>query len=597
MLSSFFLYIAALPVILPVWEKGPMPPEFLKYDNIGYKAESEKTQLQLEALKVKDPLFKMEVLRRLSLLETEESAKVMYDFLKTETEPTLRAATLSYLYYSPSIPENLTLVEGLMNNQTDEGIAAAKLYCRFKDANANKIIKLLKGTSTSNKVSLVQTLRENNKLSTKQWVKVFNEDKSQSFQAAVLSAISSLPADDSSQPLIKSSLQSGNTVQKTAAASSLLASESNAELFPAMSKDKHATVRRAAARCMGTVVKQSFEDLLILLTKDKDAEVRKEASASLKNYSSEKTVKALISVLGDPQLLTQKTALESLMFLSKKIEIMPLLESSLSSANFSSRRWAAHIAGQLNKKEHAGLIEKQLRTEKNFDARTEQLYALGQFKHKLDKAMITKLSKDHERVRASLMIYLAKINVEEFFPFMHDAAMNDPAGPVRWAALEGAGINGSPWFNKTLLDIMLDLDENDMRDAQDRACACWAAGKIRGLSEKMAEQMKLSMNRPTIPVPMGPKTYDHSSVLISIIFAYVDQSRSNDPEAERYGKYASAFVYRFIKDRRSVDFPRGYHNDYYAGQAEKYLLNQKVEPMPYPKRRLSYEYKETRENP
>lgn len=597
MLSSFFLYIAALPVILPVWEKGPMPPEFLKYDNIGYKAESEKTQLQLEALKVKDPLFKMEVLRRLSLLETEESAKVMYDFLKTETEPTLRAATLSYLYYSPSIPENLTLVEGLMNNQTDEGIAAAKLYCRFKDANANKIIKLLKGTSTSNKVSLVQTLRENNKLSTKQWVKVFNEDKSQSFQAAVLSAISSLPADDSSQPLIKSSLQSGNTVQKTAAASSLLASESNAELFPAMSKDKHATVRRAAARCMGTVVKQSFEDLLILLTKDKDAEVRKEASASLKNYSSEKTVKALISVLGDPQLLTQKTALESLMFLSKKIEIMPLLESSLSSANFSSRRWAAHIAGQLNKKEHAGLIEKQLRTEKNFDARTEQLYALGQFKHKLDKAMITKLSKDHERVRASLMIYLAKINIEEFFPFMHDAAMNDPAGPVRWAALEGAGINGSPWFNKTLLDIMLDLDENDMRDAQDRACACWAAGKIRGLSEKMAEQMKLSMNRPTIPVPMGPKTYDHSSVLISIIFAYVDQSRSNDPEAERYGKYASAFVYRFIKDRRSVDFPRGYHNDYYAGQAEKYLLNQKVEPMPYPKRRLSYEYKETRENP
>ena len=597
MLCSFFLYVAALPIILPVWEKGPMPPQFLKYDNVGFKADAEKTKLQIEALKVKDPLFKMAVLRRLSLLETEESAQVMYDFLKSEAEPTLRAATLSYLYFSPAIPEHLSLVEGLMNNQTEEGIAAAKLYCRFNEAKVNKITKLLKGTSTSNKVSLVQALKENNKLSPKQWLKVLNEDKSQSFQAAVLSAIASISVTDASFSLIKKNMETGSAVQKTALATSLKATEKTATLFPAMAKDKHSSVRRAAAKGMGSIVKSSFEDILIVLSKDKDAEVRKEASASLKHYPSDKSLKALVTVLKDSQLLTQKKAVESLMFISKNREIMPLLASSLSSANSSSRRWAAHIAGNLIKKEHASLIETQLRKEKNFDTKTEQVYALGQFKHKLDKAIITKLSKDHERVRASLMLYLAKINVEEFFPFMHEAAMKDPIGPVRWAALEGAGINGSPWFNKTLLDIMLDLDEENMRDAQDRACACWAAGKIRGLSKEMADRMKLSMNRPTIPVPMGPKTYDHSSVLISIIFAYIDQSKSNNPGAELYGKYGKAFVFRFVKDTRSVDFPRGYHNDYYATQAEKYLLNQKVEDMPFPKRRLSYEYKKVRENP
>ena len=597
MLYSFFVYVAALPIILPVWEKGPMPPQYLKYDNIGFKADTEKTKLQLEALKVKDPLFKMAVLRRLSLLETEESAQVMYDFLKSETEPTLRAATLSYLYFSPAVPEHLSLVEGLMNNQTEEGIAAAKLYCRFTEAKVNKVTKLLKGTSTSNKVSLVQALKENNKLSPKQWLKILNEDKSQSFQAAVLAVIASIPVTDETFTLIKKNMESGSAVQKTALATSLKASEKTSVLFPTMSKDKHASVRRAAAKGMGSIVKSSFEDILILLTKDKDAEVRKEASASLRHYPSDKSLKALILVLKDSQLLTQKKAVESLMFISKNREVMPLLVSSLSSANSSSRRWAAHIAGNLIKKEHASIIEKQLRIEKNLDTKTEQVYALGQFKHKLDKAFITKLSKDHERVRASLMLYLAKINVEEFFPFMHDAAMKDPIGPVRWAALEGAGINGSPWFNKTLIEIMLDLDAENMRDAQDRACACWAAGKIRGLSKKMADQMKLSMNRPTIPVPMGPKTYDHSSVLISIVFAYVDQSKSNNPGAELYGKYAKAFVFRFVKDTRSVDFPRGYHNDFYATQAEKYLLNQKVEDMPFPKRRLSYEYKKVRENP
>ena len=597
MITSFIHFIAALPVILPVWKEGPLPKQFLKYDNIGYKAESERIQVQKDALKIKDPIFRMQTLRRLSLLESTESAEVMYEYLKVETEPTLRAAALSYLYYSPSIPGRISLVEGLINNQTEEGIAAARLYCKFKAAKAGKVMKLLKGTSESNKVALVQALRENNKLSTDQWLKVLNEDKTNSYQAEVLGAIASSKANSKSIALIKKTLNNGSIIQQTAVASGLRASKETSELFFPMSKAKHATVRRSAARAMGEVVESRFEDTLIQLSRDKDAEVRKQAAISLRGYSSDKSIKALINNLNDSQLLNQKKAVESLMHISKNRSIMDLIAPSLSHKDFSPRRWAAHIAGNLIEKKHAATIEKQLRKESHHDARTEQVYALGQFRHKMDKAYITKLSKDHERVRAALMLYLAKIDVKEFFPFMHEAAMNDPVGPVRWAALEGAGINGSPWFNKTLLDIMTDLDAENMRDAQDRTCACWAAGKIRGLSQGMADQMKLSMNRPTIPVPMGPKTYDHSSVLISIIFAYADQSKSNNPKAELFGKYADSFVYRFLKDTRSVDFPRGYHNDYYADQADKYLKNQEVGPMPFPKRRLSFEFKATRETP
>ena len=597
MLYSFLYYIATLPIILPVWEKGPMPPQFLKYDNIGYNAESEKTALQKEALKVSDPLFKMQVLRRLALLESEEAANIMYDFLKSESDSTLRAATLSYLYDCPSIEAQMSLVEGLMNNQTEEGVAAVKLYCKFSETKASKVINLLKGSSTSNKVALAQALKENNKLSSEQWIKIQNEDNSNSFQAVVFSAIAHGKINSSTLSLLKKTLSSGSIVQKNAIATSLAKNEQASPLFIQMSNDKHATVRRAAATCMGKVKKSDFENKLISLSQDKDAEVRKQAAISLRNYSSNKAVTALVKNLNDPQLLTQKSAVESLLFLSKNIEVMPLVAPSLSAGNFSSRRWAAHIAGQLKKTKHAKLIEQQLRKEENFDARSEQIYALGQFKHKIDKRLIAKLSIDHERVRAQLMLYLAKIDVEEFFPFMHEAAMKDSIGFVRWAALEGAGINGSPWFNNTLEDIMLDLDEENMRDAQDRATACWAAGKIRGLSTKMSDQMKLSMNRPTIPVPMGPKTYDHSSVLISIIFAYADQSKSNNPGAELFGKYVKAFVFRFVKDTRSVDFPRGIHNDYYATQAEKFLLNQKVEPQDFPKRRLSFEYKKVRETP
>ena len=597
MLYSFLYFIATMPIILPVWEEGPMPPQFLKYDNIGYKAESENISLQKDGLKVSDPLFKMQVLRRLALLESEEAANVMYDFLKTESDPTLRAATLSYLYNCPPIDSQISLVEGLMNNQTEEGIAAGKLYCKFSQAKAGKVLKLLKGSSTSSKVALVQAMRENKTLKAEQWIKILNDDNSNSFQSVVFSAIAEGEVNSSTLSLLRKTLSSGSVIQKNAIAGSLVKNEQTSPIFMQMSNDKHATVRRSAANGMGLVKDSNFEDRLISLSQDKDAEVRKQAAISLRHYSSDKAVTALVKNLNDPQLLTQKAAVESLLYLSKNMEIMGLVASSLNAGNFSSRRWAAHIAGKLKKTQHAKLIEEQLRKEPNFDARSEQIYALGQFKHKIDKNFITKLSKDHERVRAQLMIYLAKIDVEEFFPFMHEAAMKDEVGFVRWAALEGAGINGSPWFNKTLADIMLDLDEENMRDAQDRATACWAAGKIRGLGKRMSDQMKLSMNRPTIPVPMGPKTYDHSSVLISIIFAYIDQSKSNNPEAELFGKYAKAFVFRFVKDTRSVDFPRGTHNDFYATQAEKYLLNQKVEPEDFPKRRLSFEFKKVREKP
>lgn len=179
---------------------------------------------------------------------------------------------------------------------------------------------------------------------------------------------------------------------------------------------------------------------------------------------------------------------------------------------------------------------------------------------------------------------------------MHNAAMKDGAGFVRWAALEAMGKNGDPWFNKTLLAIMSDLDKENMRDYQDRAVACWAAGKIRGLSKPMMDLMIKFMNRPTIPVVMGPNTYDNSQVLISIFFAFCDQyhraKKAKEEELEKYFlKFAKSFHFRFTKDRRSVDFPRSVHNDNYANQGLSYLNGTEAPRIDMPKRKLNWDYK------
>ena len=287
-------------------------------------------------------------------------------------------------------------------------------------------------------------------------------------------------------------------------------------------------------------------------------------------------------------------AVESLKVISSKFDIASIMGEGISSSNSGIRRWAAHLLGMLTEKSYSKKIYNQLKKEENFDARTEQIYALGQFRTKMTSNEIKKFSEDHERVRASLMHYLGKINDKQYFDLMHNTAMKDTAGFVRWASLEAMGNNGDPWFNKTLLAIMNDLDKNNMRDYQDRAVACWSAGKIRGLSKPMIDVMIKFMNRPTIPVVMGPNTYDNSHVLISIFFAFCDQYHRGGEKKDYFFKYAKSFHFRFTKDRRSVDFPRSYHNDNYADQGWSYLNGDEAPRVHLPKRKLNWDYKEAR---
>jgi HEAT repeat protein len=592
MFSPILTFMATLPIILPVWKEGPMPKNFLKYDSEYYKTTADSLAYQQKAFKVGDPTFKLNVLRLVSTLNDESASKSLYSFLKLAKDSVVKTAILDYLYGLPVIEENLNKIAPLMNNQVAEGIAAARLYIRFKDADLNKVYALLKGTSLKNKTTLVRALAESQKVPVAVWIKTYEDTTDLSFRKTVLMTLASSQQNKASIDFIKKILFSGKQVERAFVAMGLKGTEETSGFYKQMAAAEHASVRQSAARVMGLVIKPEFEGALIKLTVDKDPEVRKTAVSSLKGYHTDASVQGLIEALKDIELLIQKTSVESLMFISAKKDISNLVAKVLAGRASGSRRWSAHILGNLNTKMFADKIDVMLRKEKNADARSEQVYALGQFKHKIGKAMVDSLSKDQsKRVRAKLMIYLAKINDEALFSYIHDAAINDTVGEVRWAALKGCGINGSPWFNKTLVQIMFDLDVNNMRDAQDRACACWAAGKIRGLDKKMYDQMKTTMKQPTIPVPMGPKAYDNSSVLISILFAFVDQSNMGDNDERKYKGYAKSYVDRFIKSTRSVEFPRGYHNDFYALQGERYMKNESIKPIQSPRRRVSWTIK------
>ena len=593
MLNSFITLMTLLPAILPTWEEAPMPKGFLNYDLEGYKSETAATNKQIEALEVKDPIFRLRVLWKLSLLGNEDAGKVILGFLANENDPLMRTAALRYLYNCELPDSEMPAIERLINGQTDEGLAAARLYCRFPKADLSKVVKLLPNSNLKNKISLVKALDETDRLKASEWQRIYKNSKEHSFRVIPLKQIAAKPGKESID-FMKEILKSGSNTERATIALNLKVSDQTSQLLDMCLIEKHATVRSAAAGAVALSGDKKFHSKLISLSTDSDSEVRKAAIRSLSVYPNKETVEALLNSLGDQELLVQKAAVKSLKEISKKFDIAAIMGKGVTFTNSGVRRWTSHLLGMLVEKSYAQKIYAQLKKEENFDARAEQVYALGQFKQKMTQAEIKKLSEDHERVRASLMHYLGKINDKKYYDLMHNTAIEDTVDFVRWAALEAMGNNGDPWFNETLLAIMNDLNRDDMRDYQDRAVACWSAGKIRGLSEPLIAIMIKFMNKPTIPNVMGPNTYDNSHVLLSIFFAFCDQYHRGGEKKDYFFKHAKSFHFRFKKDRRSVDFPRGYHNDNYADQGWSYLNGDEAPRVHLPKFQLNWDYKEAR---
>jgi hypothetical protein len=47
-----------------------------------------------------------------------------------------------------------------------------------------------------------------------------------------------------------------------------------------------------------------------------------------------------------------------------------------------------------------------------------------------------------------------------------------------------------------------------------------------------------------------------------------------------------------VEDKRSTEFPRGYHNDNYAEQAFSFLKKEQAPSVPFPERQMNWDFKQ-----
>jgi len=583
-----------LPLILPTWKEKPLPKDFLSYEAAGFKSPSAKVQFQKNALKNNDPTFRIQVLQQLAQINNDESQALIYSHLKKEKNSSVRLALLNALCNCKASEGHMKEVESLITSELAEGIAAARLYCGFPKADLKRVVKLMDVLREADQLILLQALNDSARLPLGIWMNLYKKRKEPRARFLILQALTSKAGNPQSLKLLADVLKSPKLLERSAVALNLKPSTKTAELIKVLATDKHSSIRSLAAQNMGLLVNSDFHPILLKLAKDKDSEVRKKAYSSLRKYPTKATLNTLVDGFADVELLNQKVACESVQVISTATSVAQTLASYIQDKNIGKRRWSAKVLGFLNKKEFAGKIKQQLLREKNHDAQKEQLFALGEFKELLNDKQIKKLFIGHKRVKAELMHYLGKTNRQEFFHYIHDAAFNEKGSSVCHAAFEAIGRNGSTWFNKTILAVMNDLDSEDTRSSYDRVCACWAAGKLRGLSKAARERLVKSVSEKTLPSPMG-KAFD-GMVMIPILFAFVDQAKFGDGDRDYYKKKIASFVKRFKQTGsargRSSEFPTGYEKMHYADQAVAYLEGKDIEAAPNKKRSIVWRYKD-----
>ncbi|NQZ59865.1 MAG: HEAT repeat domain-containing protein, partial [Lentisphaeraceae bacterium] len=467
----FSTIICLLPLIVPAWKEKPLPNDFLNKDTMGYESSSELIQYQNKALKFSDPQLRMEIIRQLALLENDEAQALMYRHLKVEKEASVRLALINYLANLAFNEKRLEDVELLVNDKTAEGIAAARLYCKFPKADLTLVLNLLDKVNAVDRISLLKALRLSGRLPLSAWMKLYSDKSSSLSRFQILQGLAAKTPTTASLELLLKVLKNSNVREKLAIALSISASEKTTDHLLQMANDSHLSIRSIAARKMADFHKPRFLAKLLKLAVQDDSEVRKMAYYSLRNYAG--GADALLKGLDDGELFNQEMAFESLMELSHKTSLVAKAAKCISHKSINRRRWAGRLLGQQNKREFTAKIKQQLLREKNHLAQKEQLFALGEFKGELSAAQVDSLNKGHESVKAELMLYLGKIKNQKFYSYVEKAAVDKESHVVRRAAFTAIGKIASSRFNKQILMVMDDFDEYS---GADRALACRAAG-------------------------------------------------------------------------------------------------------------------------
>ncbi|OGV71850.1 MAG: hypothetical protein A3K19_01130 [Lentisphaerae bacterium RIFOXYB12_FULL_65_16] len=601
MIPTIETFLVLFPLLIPVWEQRPLLPDDLFPTPYPIHMSGADIHMQRQGLGVVDAELRCILAQHLRQSGEPAAQEVLRSQLHTEKDPLVLATILQQFLFMPLEPPPVTeTLAPLLNHPSpDVRFWAAGLYGRIRDANLATLAQMaLKDTSPSARAAASATLLRRAADLEFDVLKGMIQATDQQVRADGLSAAMGNARVAELQTELLTACDDDNVRVRFAVAGGVdrVPDDLLQRLTAKLASDRNASVRSALVQAMGRRKSESLLPLLLSLAADPDAEVRRLVAEQLTAFPGQSTIEVLVRLFDDTANLVRCQAEDTLVAIHPQSPVITAVAARLGDANTLARYHVYRVLGRLNAREHDRAIHDVLKSEDRPENIGAVMFALGLLGARVAAPDIAAAA-GHESsiVREEAARALGRLNDPTTFDTLNQLLF-DKDKTVRAAALISAGWTGSgPAFSASLFKALKTFSDDQMT-SENRAAACWAAGRLRPCDEELITQLIRQATTPVVPTPEGPQ-FEQDFVIVSAVLG-LSQCGKDDPKVR---SRAEAVHRKCSLDPSTLDplsikgqmlLPSPEVREFAFRQATAYMNGENIEPVARPKGSLVLQYGE-----
>lgn len=515
------------PLLLPVWEKNPPTWEEVSPGPPPTEITQIQMELQRRGFAHGDRELRTRIAVSLGRSGTDQAWPPLTDQLAKEKDPAVVACLLQQLAALPSAEPGLapTAMQFLLHPGPDVRYWAVKLYAGLPDMRIGKLQEMIRQESREYiRNAAVKAMLENAAKAGADEFRGLRQNPCAAVRAEAVKAVPKFSITRSDRSFLLDCCEDpAPSVRRTLARSvEDCPSRIRQQVIPRLCDDRHASVRGAAAECMGNTRDHGFLDLVLSLSEDQDSEVRRMAVAAAPGFESDRILSRLVMMLGDERGLVRKEAEESIFALDSKLQIAESVGARLGDPKACVRFHVYNLLGRIRASQFAERIAGSLNLEELPENLAAAVRALGRLDATFAAQQVARLGKhQYPEVREEVARALGSFSTEATFEMIKKLAF-DTDDDVRQAAVVSMGrIGDGKAFSRTLLDVLGIVDEDEERmSSRNRAAAAWSAARLEPADPSLVERLVKHATVALIRTEEGME-YDGEMTMISSAFALV----------------------------------------------------------------------------
>ncbi|OPZ26505.1 MAG: HEAT repeat protein [Lentisphaerae bacterium ADurb.BinA184] len=361
--------------------------------------------------------------------------------------------------------------------------------------------------------------------------------------------------------------------------------------------DPHVSVRARIADKAAAVHGDNLLGITLALAVDTDYDVRRAATAALAAFPGQPAAEMLVQRFGDAHAFVRAEAEESAVRMHAAFPMADAAATRLADPDPNARLCVFNVLGRVQGLAHTRAVAAQLPKEERPENLAAALRALARLGYKESVPLILGYS-DHAAAIVREGAAMAMGNLD-------DAAVDevllkrvrDESQPVRYAVIVSMGRLGKTVFSPTLLAILMSTGQSPEFTSDQRAAACWAAGRTVPLDRALADRLLAQATTPVVWTPMG-MVFEPDYILASANWALCEAARRD----ARWRPYAENVIARHSREPTKEEMymggpgvlvPSAELRDA-ARQAQGFLDGKEVEARERPTRSMRLLYRPSR---